>query len=273
MNSNDSKSESGLIPSLLNQEVNKTNTAAELVHEKDIVNSGTIYTNNSYVDSAKQPVKDEIDLLVEAIFSNQPDTLNSNYNSTETTEVHKLIDINPEADSAKRNSTNFLSEPETGMHGVKLMNGHLHFNNKTYSFYDPGKATSRDISMSRYAWKDYFIILVFCSWFFAFVLFVGWVLLKICRKLFGQLRYSEFSNERNDSISSASQHYADFKEEEFRRNELNGELDPAIFYKHQSEAVNSYPSSNKRNITGFNMGIENTDRDYSRYENQNVNTR
>lgn len=97
------------------------------------------------------------------------DTLYETYKSDEEV-VSPLNDfdqlLNPidERNGNYSDSKFYSTEPDTGMHGVKLINGHLHMNNQTFSFYDPSRPHSENARMNRATARDY----VFAGAFFLF---------------------------------------------------------------------------------------------------------
>ena len=67
-------------------------------------------------------------------------------------------------------------EPDTGIHGVKMANGHLHLNNQTYNYFDPSEPHKESLHMYRDSKLTYVIIGVFLL---ISILTLVWAMLKI----------------------------------------------------------------------------------------------
>ena len=177
--------------------------------------------------------------------------------SLENTTYHEFS-LMPNPD----NTMMLSPENPTELHGVKMTNGHLHFKNKTYQFYDPDRTPTSSTEIVR--WEKYLFPITFFWGCLILIIFVGFVAYKIWRAIFSSTKYSEFDNERNDSMANVNRFTAEDKQEEFRRKELKGELEPAIFYKHQQDNLNTNNSTSKRKIQGLNLDFESSDRDSER---------
>jgi hypothetical protein len=92
-------------------------------------------------------------------------------------------------------------EPDTGIHGVKLINGHLHLNNETYDYYDPSRPHASNIHENRETAVDYVVTGTFFFACLLLVIFVLWVIFKGFRWALGYQGYSKFDNDRGDSVS------------------------------------------------------------------------
>ena len=178
--------------------------------------------------------------------------------------ITKEINLNKLESEDDVSSTEYPTE----MHGVKLSKGHLHFNNKTYNYYDPGREvepSSKTLNLN-----DFILPAAFLIGWLILIIFISYITVKVYQALFGNPNYSEFDNERNSSMSNVHRYYTDEdKQEEFRKKELKGELEPAIFYKHQQDLKNTNNSTSKRQIQGLNLEFDSSDKD-SEKQNRDI---
>jgi len=66
---------------------------------------------------------------------------------------------------------------------------------------------------------------------------------------------------------SKNTYYGQDKQEEFRKNELKGELDPTIFYKNQQEGVVQNSESN-RDVKGLKLEFDSYEKESERREQE-----
>lgn len=90
-------------------------------------------------------------------------------------------------------------EPPTETHHIKLVNGHLHFENdsKVYPFYDPSYPHSASYRKNGATAQDYLIAGGFFLACFWVVILIGWIIKQMVVRLFGiGANYSQFDNEK-----------------------------------------------------------------------------
>lgn len=73
-------------------------------------------------------------------------------------ETNSYMEVNSDDNSGVPFHT---SEPESGVHGVKLISGHLHLNNRTYEYFDPSRPHSSSARMYRRNATDYILAATF----------------------------------------------------------------------------------------------------------------
>ena len=66
--------------------------------------------------------------------------------------------------------------PDTGIHGVKMANGHLHINNHTYNYFDPSQPHDESIHEARNNGINYLFAGAFVL---VFALILGFVLYRV----------------------------------------------------------------------------------------------
>jgi hypothetical protein len=92
-------------------------------------------------------------------------------------------------------------EPDTGIHGVKLVRGHLHLNNQTYEYYDPSRPHSTNIHENRETATDYVLAGTFIFACVLLIILILWLIFKGFRWALGYQGYSQFDNDRGDSVT------------------------------------------------------------------------
>ena len=102
---------------------------------------------------------------------------------------------------SKEWSLSWIDEPDTGIHGVKLANGHIHVQDKVYPYFDPSQPHDESDHPNRYTATGYVIT---GTLYFAFLLsgiFICFLIYQFFFCLFGKKEYSQFENDRGDSVT------------------------------------------------------------------------
>lgn len=165
---------------------------------------------------------EEEDVIKEVVLNEDEEVEGEAFSSAEVVYNSKLAEISRnisfgESSAFEEETPFYKSEPKTETHGVKLIKGHLHFTNQAVPYYDPGQPHSINYKQRGASWEDYLIAGGFFLTCLIIVAFTFWVFKKLCVWLFFGHRYTQFDNEKNDSISSVNTYYADRQREEFRK--------------------------------------------------------
>ena len=134
---------------------------------------------------------------------------------------------------------------DTEIHGVKLNRGHLHFDNQTYSYYDPNSPGIQVVDENEATFREYFMA------FGIFLICVGVIIL-----FFSMLvRCWKSVMKGNMSMLSRDSTYTEQHDELSSRVHRN--FDPALFYKDQHDENNGKTfTGSKRGLNDLNLQFE-----------------